>query len=279
MALSFASCIRDFDSWPREKVTAGDSTALVTLSLSLPPATRSVAGTVAENEVEEIDALLFTSDNNAFYYRASGTDITTASDATDKKEKKTFNVKLPYTPTGATSYRLVVVANARAALNNSTPPLAVSTIITSGTTLHSTIRDGFTSTVAELSGSTTDDKIPASGFPIIARAARAGASPDRGARRRSKNRCTRPEIWRLPHQGSPHALQGSPHALQGSPHALQGSPHALQGSPHALQGSSHALQGLTPYATRIVARAARTDAICNKDRRTRYKIWRTRNNG
>ena len=61
---ALASCVREFDGG-KEKNGEDDMT-LVTLTLSmpaLPPATR-VQGTSAENQVEEIDVLLFDATDN-----------------------------------------------------------------------------------------------------------------------------------------------------------------------------------------------------------------------
>ncbi|MDR2413360.1 MAG: hypothetical protein LBD64_00040, partial [Odoribacteraceae bacterium] len=77
-ALAFTSCIRNIDEGNTALLEAGDSAALVTLSLTMPasPATR-VVGTNVENHVEDIDVLLFTTSDNNYYYRASGMDIST----------------------------------------------------------------------------------------------------------------------------------------------------------------------------------------------------------
>ncbi|MDR2414359.1 MAG: FimB/Mfa2 family fimbrial subunit, partial [Odoribacteraceae bacterium] len=127
VALSLASCIRDFHG--NDNIHAGDSTALVTLSLSMPgsPATR-VEGTKAENNVNVIDVLLFTTGaNDNFYYRAPGKDIQPAADASATEEKKTFTVKLPLG-----TYNVVVIANARAEIAAVAPaPNTIATTVVS----------------------------------------------------------------------------------------------------------------------------------------------------
>ena len=150
-AVLVISCVQDLGDRQEPVLHAGDSSVLVTLSLTMPPVTR-VMGTPGENKVDEIDVLLFTSDNEAYYYRAAGTGIENDPLATDE-EVKTFTVKLPFTPTSGSytsnnSYRLVVAANARAAIAAFTPTLAPSTIVTGGATSYTDVTDGLASSVA-----------------------------------------------------------------------------------------------------------------------------------
>ncbi|MDR0766444.1 MAG: hypothetical protein LBF09_05885, partial [Odoribacteraceae bacterium] len=77
IATLFSSCVRDLDGGEKAALLeASDSAALVTLSLSMPasPATRT-PGTKVENNVSTVDVLLFTTNNDKYYYRAAGIDI------------------------------------------------------------------------------------------------------------------------------------------------------------------------------------------------------------
>ena len=164
-ALLLASCVKDLDDAKPALFEAKDSVALVTLSLAMPPATR-VMGTADENKVNQVDVLLFTSNNNdAYYYRAAGVDLNTDPTSSVAEEKKTFTVRLPFTPTScaypaSTTYRLVVVANARDAVNNFTPTLAPATIGTSGSTTLANVVDGLAATTS------TSSAMPTSAFPM-----------------------------------------------------------------------------------------------------------------
>ena len=115
-ALAFASCVHDLDGGK----VAGDDMALVTLSLSTPaPPTRAaVPGSKNENQVDNVDVLLFTKDDDNLYYRASavGTSIQPTPDATSEEEKKTFTVRLPINPLDGITprpYKMVIISNAR----------------------------------------------------------------------------------------------------------------------------------------------------------------------
>jgi hypothetical protein len=116
VTLAFASCVRDLDGDNKRSIS-GDEEALVTLSLSVPgtPASRTITATTGENTVNQVDVLLFTADDDKFYYRAIGTSPATVG----PDNVKTFTAKLPLTP-ASNSYRVVVLANARAAINAST---------------------------------------------------------------------------------------------------------------------------------------------------------------
>ena len=109
--------------------------------------------------VNTVDVLLFKTMGNNFYYRASGT--TPVKDAAasnnENEAKKTFTVKLPLTPSGE-SYRLVVVANARAEISEFTPMLPISTIVPGSATVYSDVVDGLTRAVAL--------DIPTTAFPM-----------------------------------------------------------------------------------------------------------------
>ncbi|MDR2413694.1 MAG: FimB/Mfa2 family fimbrial subunit, partial [Odoribacteraceae bacterium] len=113
-ALSFVSCIRDFNG--SRNFHASDSTALVTLSLMTPatPATRAFD----EEEIARVDVLLFTS-SDKFYYRATASSITHVAAG-----QKNFTVKLPV----GNDYKMVVLANAGTAVSG----LPINTIETSG---------------------------------------------------------------------------------------------------------------------------------------------------
>ena len=119
---AFTSCVRDLDSTARG-VT--DGMALVTLSLSTPSSPASRAGeTSAENAISEIDVLLFDASDN-FYYRAAGTKI--ENQGGEPYATKKFEVKLPIS---GPAYKIVVLANARAAISTLGPQLPVSTVYT-----------------------------------------------------------------------------------------------------------------------------------------------------
>jgi hypothetical protein len=162
-ALLLVSCVKDLDDAKPALFEAKDSVALVTLSLAMPPATR-VMGTADENKVNQVDVLLFTSNNNdAYYYRAAGVDLNTDPTSSAAGEKKTFTVRLPFTPTSGaypanTTYRLVVVANARDAVNNFTPTLAPATIVTGGPVTLANVVDGLAASVTAA--------MPTSAFPM-----------------------------------------------------------------------------------------------------------------
>ncbi|MDR0766350.1 MAG: hypothetical protein LBF09_05385, partial [Odoribacteraceae bacterium] len=133
IATLLSSCVRDLDGGKEQQVIADDDMALVTLSLSVPapPASRTEPGTLAEDKVEAIDVLLFTNDADEYFrYRASGTGITDAGiDPDPVHATKTFTVRLPYG-----TYKVVLLANARAAINASTykTQLVPATLYTSG---------------------------------------------------------------------------------------------------------------------------------------------------
>ena len=157
---AFSSCVQDLGGEKEDKMIVSDGAALVTLSLTMPasPATRT-PGTLDENRVNTVDVLLFKTMGNNFYYRASGT--TPVKDAAasnnENEAKKTFTVKLPLTPSGE-SYRLVVVANARAEISEFTPMLPISTIVPGSATVYSDVVDGLTRAVAL--------DIPTTAFPM-----------------------------------------------------------------------------------------------------------------
>ena len=158
---AFTSCVRDLEGG-KEKSSAGDGTTLVTLSLSmpaLPPATR-VQGTSTENHVEEVDVLLFNTGNDNFHYRAMGTNIATDPSASSDKEKKTFTVKLP-----AGTYKVVVLANARAAIDALSTVLPVSTIATAPFRSRADVLDKIAFSVA---GKMDDTRFPMWGDETLA---------------------------------------------------------------------------------------------------------------
>jgi hypothetical protein len=164
LALTFVSCSR-YDN--AIHLLAGDDAALVTLTLAMPatPASRAtVNGSVAENAISEIDALLFATNNNTdyyYYYRARAAAITPDPDpSTENENKKIFTVRLPFTPAGHT-YRLVVLANAGAALSSFSPALAVGQVETSSSlSIDDALAppDGVAATVS--------GKMPKTGFPM-----------------------------------------------------------------------------------------------------------------
>ncbi|MDR0544158.1 MAG: BACON domain-containing protein, partial [Odoribacteraceae bacterium] len=152
MALLFGACIRDLDGGARERIIVGDSTALVTLSLSTPaPPTRSLPGSANENKVVDVDVLLFTTDNDKLYYRApaTGAAITDAPDGETppRYPEKTFTVRLPINPLDGGStpipYKMVIIANARASVAGYAP----NSIISSGPT-RETLLNGLASAAA-----------------------------------------------------------------------------------------------------------------------------------
>ncbi|MDR2414718.1 MAG: FimB/Mfa2 family fimbrial subunit, partial [Odoribacteraceae bacterium] len=108
VTFAIASCSREVDI----SKNAGDGSALVTLSLTMPatPATRMTD--VQENNVETIDVLLFATGDDRLYYRAHGTSISGVDAQT-----KQFDVKLPV---GA--YNIVVLANARGLIPGTIAP-------------------------------------------------------------------------------------------------------------------------------------------------------------
>ena len=124
-ALSFASCIRDYEARKTEKI---DDMALVTLSLST-PATRAEA-TTAENAIDKIDVLLFDEACDEFVYRAHGTEIT--NQGNEPHATKKFEVRLPI----GGPCKVVVIANAREAVQATGLPVA--TIVTSNGALRET---------------------------------------------------------------------------------------------------------------------------------------------
>jgi hypothetical protein len=136
----FASSCR----WEPEEcrsAIAGEE-ALVTLSLTVPgvPPSRAYAITPAENAVSTVDVLLFKQSSNPavddkFYYRAIGSTPTPG----DAENKKVFTVKLPLTD-GSFKYRVVVLANARAAIN------AITDVALKGALTPATVAGGSTFT-------------------------------------------------------------------------------------------------------------------------------------
>ncbi|MDR2413410.1 MAG: FimB/Mfa2 family fimbrial subunit, partial [Odoribacteraceae bacterium] len=145
--LSFASCIQDLQHY---KEINDDEMALVTLSLSMPssPATRSLAGTGAENAIAVVDVLLFNA-SDEFCYRAHGTKI--EDEGNDPYATKKFEVRLPLG-----TYNVVVLANARAAISTSLP---IATIVAGGAS-RANVLNGLESTLP------ADNKIENTNFPM-----------------------------------------------------------------------------------------------------------------
>ncbi|MDR0543865.1 MAG: FimB/Mfa2 family fimbrial subunit, partial [Odoribacteraceae bacterium] len=146
MALLFGACVHELDGGARERIIVGDSTALVTLSLSTPaPPTRSLPGSENENKVAEVDVLLFTKDNDQLYYRAPATGAAITDVNPSPYLNKTFTVRLPINPLDGGStpipYKMVIIANARASVASYAP----NSIISSGPT-RETLLNGLAST-------------------------------------------------------------------------------------------------------------------------------------
>ncbi|MDR0543814.1 MAG: FimB/Mfa2 family fimbrial subunit, partial [Odoribacteraceae bacterium] len=99
----FGACVQDLNEGEKQETSIdGDDSALVTLSLSMPPVTRAMTD-AQENHVDNVDVLLFSTTDDKLYYRAIGASIT--NPAGNSRE---FNARLPLG-----TYNVVVLANAR----------------------------------------------------------------------------------------------------------------------------------------------------------------------